>query len=54
MTLYRIAWMSCKLGRTDLGIGTSRFQITQEYYRTDIRLDAIGGKALGTSEGALS
>ena len=30
------------------------FQITEEYHGTYIQFEAIGGKALGTSEGALS
>ena len=42
-----------KPDRTDLGRGTSRFQITEEYHGTDIQLEAVGGKTLGTS-GALS
>ena len=33
--------------------GTSRLMITKEYHGPDIQLEAIGGKALGTSEGAL-
>ena len=36
------------------GRGTGRLQITEEHHGTDIQLDAIGGKALGTSKGALS
>ena len=43
-----------QVSKPDLGRGTSRFQITQEYHGTDIHLGAIGGKALGTSEGVLS
>ena len=38
----------------DLGRRTSRFQITEEHHGTDIQLEAIGGKALGTPGGALS
>ena len=38
----------------DLGKGISRFQSTKKYHGTDIQLEVIGGKALGTSEGALS
>ena len=34
--------------------GTSRIQITEECHGTDTQLEAAGGKALGTSEGALS
>ena len=43
-----------KSGRTDIGRGTSQFQIMEEFHGTDIQLEAIGGKALGTSEQALS
>ena len=38
-----------KPGRRDLGRGTSWFQITEAYHGTDIQLEAIGGKAHGTS-----
>ena len=38
----------------DGGRGTSRLQITEEYHGADIQFEAIGGKALGASEGALS
>ena len=43
-----------KPGRTDLGRGTGRLQITEEHHGTDIQFEAVGGKALGTSEGTLS
>ena len=43
-----------KPGRTDLGRGTSWFQMHEEYHGTDTQLEAAGGKALGISEGALS
>ena len=41
-------------GWTNLGRGTNRFQMTKRYHGTDIQLEAIGGKAPGTPEGALS
>ena len=43
-----------KPGRTDIGRGPSRFQITRAYRGTDIQLEAIGGKASGSSETDLS
>ena len=43
-----------KPGRADLGRGTSRFQMTEQYHGTYIQLEAIGGKAPATSKGALS
>ena len=42
-----------KLGRKDRGRGTGRLQITEEHHGTDIQFEAVGGKALGASEGAL-
>ena len=43
-----------KSGRTDLGSGTGRLQSTEEHHGIDIQFETIGGKTLGTSEGALS
>ena len=43
-----------KSDRTGLGRETGRLQITEVHHGTDIQFAAIGVKALGTSEGALS
>ena len=45
-----IPQQASKPGRTDLGRETNRFQITEEYHGTDIQLEAVDGKALGTSD----
>ena len=50
----RVQSIISKPGRTDLGSKTGWFQITEEYHGTDIQLEAIGGKALGTLDVVLS